>query len=149
MLLKFFFSIICISDAVLITGGYGYETSVGDGAEISAELYMPSSKVSCSLPRLPNLSTADHSVESTGLLCGGHYRQRKTCLQWSQDTGTWEKFLTLDVERMYHVSWTPEPDIGTYLMGGIEDGSGVWNTTTLIKPDGTQEPGFPLHYDTE
>ena len=53
--------------------------------------------------------------------------------------------LTLDVERYSHVSWTPGPEIGTYLIG---NGGDNMRTTTLIKPDGTQELGFSLKYDT-
>ena len=77
-------------------------------------------------------------------MCGGYYTSY-SCLQWSSVNGTWEEYLTLDVGRRLHVSWTPDPDIGTYLMGGWESG----DTTTLIKPDGSQEPGFSLKYDTE
>ena len=53
--------------------------------------------------------------------------------------------MTLDINRADHVSWTPSPLIGTYLMGG-------WHSpmdTTLIKPDGSQEPGFNLKFDLE
>ena len=75
-----------------------------------------------------------------------------SCLQWSSINGTWEEFLTLDVERGNHVSWTPDPNFGTYLMGGVTRNSGMnsvdRNTTTLIKPDGSQEPGFSLKYKT-
>ena len=53
--------------------------------------------------------------------------------------------ITLDVQRYSHVSWTPEPEIGTYLIG---NGGDNMRTTTLIKPDGTQELGFSLKYDT-
>ena len=63
---------------------------------------------------------------------------------WSQDTGTWEEVLTLDVNRQEHVSWTPSSgNTGTYLMGG----SYSKKTTTLVNNDGSQEPGFPLEYD--
>ena len=126
-----------LTDAVLIMGGVSvsYRT---------AELYLPSSGLSCSLPSLPD-SRHSHSVESTGLLCGGGIT-RDSCLQWRSDTGTWEEALTLDVKRERHVSWTPGAGIGTYLMGGGD--SEVRNTTTLITPDGTQEPGFPLKYRT-
>ena len=84
-------------------------------------------------------------MESTGLLCGGDNAvyAEYNCLQWRPDAGTWEDYLTLDVRRFGHVSWTPSSGIGTYLMGGYYNQS----TTTLVKPDGTQEPGFPLKYD--
>ena len=104
---------------------------------------MPSSNVSCALPQLPDYRQ-HHTMESSGLLCGGDYT-KDSCLQWSPDTGSWEELLTLDVGRARHVSWTPGSDIGTYLMGGNLNEK----TTTLIKPDGTQEPGFPLQYNTE
>ena len=141
-----------MTDAVLITGDHKYSN-----ASNTAELYLPSSGLSCSLPSLPDYRYS-HSVESTGLLCSGenkdyddHDGNEKsfldTCLQWRPDTGKWEEALTLSVGRYWHVSWTPSSGIGTYLMGG--DDSASWRTTTLIKPDGTQEPGFPLKYRTE
>ena len=74
-------------------------------------------------------------------MCGGSYT-RDSCLQWSPDTGSWEAAVTLDVERYGHISWTSVTR-GTFLMGGSVSA----RTTTLIKPDGTQEPGFPLKYD--
>ena len=115
-------------------------------AQITAELYLPSSGVSCSLPNLPDLRL-DHSLEITGLLCGGGYSHRDSCIQWNSNAGTWERSITLDVERYAHVSWTPETGIGTYLMGGWEPE--MMRTTTLIKPGGAPEAGFPLKYDTK
>ena len=109
---------------------------------------MPSSGVSCSLPQLPD-KRFGHSVGNTGLLCGGSGTAVEyTCLQWSPDNGTWEELLTWDNKypgRVDHVSWTPRPDIGTYLIGGERSGM----STTWIKPDGTQETGFPLKYNIE
>ena len=122
---------------VLITGSSSYPWD-------TAELYLLSSGGSCSLPQLPH-ARADHTMESSGLLCGGEVTD-DSCLQWSQDTGTWEELLTLDVGRSKHVSWTPGPNIGSYLMGG--DDSAMRRTTTLVKPDGIQEPGFLLKYTT-
>ena len=77
------------------------------------------------------------------ILCGGT-TTTDSCLKWSTDTGTWEEYLTLDVERYDHVSWTPATGIGIYLMGGTASE----RTTTLIGVSGTQEPGFDLQYDT-
>ena len=108
----------------------------------TAELYLPSSGGSCTLPQLPE-DKEFHTVEQRGLLCGG-YNNRDTCLQWSSDNGTWELSLNLDVGREDHVSWTPDPDIGTYLMGG---GASL-RTNTLIKSDLIQEPGFQLKHLT-
>ena len=121
---------------VLITGGDSYT------AWNTAELYLPSVGATCSLPSLPDYRV-EHTVSEDGLLCGGHYTQ-DSCLQWSPDSGTWEEALTLDVSRWAHVSWTPTSgNNGTYLMGGYPS----YQTTTLIKNDGSQEPGFPLKYD--
>ena len=116
---------------VLITGGH-------ESGDNTAELYLPSSGLSCSLASLPDTRSL-HSVESSGLLCGGENTEDTvldTCLQWR--SGTWEESLKLDNGRYGHVSWSPSSGSGTYLMGGYY----TERTTTLIKPDGTQEPGF-------
>ena len=119
--------------AVLITGGDGR-------SGYSAELFLPSSGTSCTLPDLPELRYY-HSSDNN-ILCGGY--KSSNCLQWSPDTGTWEELLTLDLGRLYHVSWTPGNGIGTYLMGG----SGQEITSTLLKPDGSQELSFIPKYPT-
>ena len=126
-------------DAVLITGG------LQDTFLDTAELYLPSSGLSCSLPHLPDYR-AFHTQESSGLLCGG-YITDDTCIQWSPDTGTWDEYLSLELRRFDHVSWTPGTGVGTFLMGGGDGESS--KTTTLVTPKGTQEPGFPLKYDVE
>ena len=123
------------TDAVLITG-----SSLSD----TAELYQPSTGLSCALPQLP-YARSSHTLERSGLMCGGLHTS-DTCLQWSPETwdhGSWQE-LHLDIERNGHVSWTPDNGIGTYLMGGYAPG----RTTTLVKHDGTQEAAFPLKYDT-
>lgn len=129
-------------DAVLITGS---ERSPKN----TAELYVPSTNNSCSLPQLPD-DRDHHTLESSGLLCGGTIDNfgNSNCLQWSSDTGTWEHLLTLDDVRHSHVSWIPRPGIGIYLIGGHSEMPLTPRTTTLIRPDGTQEPGFPLKHDT-
>ena len=86
-----------------------------------------------------------HTLEDSGLMCGG-FMTKTSCVKWSSVNGTWEEYLTLDVGRSYHVSWTPDPDIGTYLIGGLSSASR--NKTTLIKPDSSQELGFSLRYVT-
>ena len=118
--------------AVLITGGKNLNTE---------ELYLPLSGTSCSLAPLPD--TRDYHTADNNILCGGHVTAN-TCLKWSPDTGSWEELLTLDVNRTKHVSWTPGPEVGIYLMGGLVSRK----TTTLIKDDGTQEPAFQLKYET-
>ena len=120
---------------VLITGGYPDSNT--------AELYVPSTGASCTLPSLPD-ERVGHTVTEGGLLCGGYGPDiSDSCLMWSPDSGTWEANVTLDVRREDHVSWTPTSGIGTYLIGGGYSKK----TTTLIKNDGSQEPGFPLRYN--
>ena len=127
-----------VPDAVLIAGTDSYKQD-------TAELYVPSTGLSCALPKLPS-GIWLHTLESSGLLCGGRFYSdiKDICLQWSPDSGSWSEELTLDTERSAHVSWTPDNGIGTYLMGG----SYTMRTTTLVRPDGTQEAAFPLKYDT-
>ena len=124
--------------AVLITG-----SGSGTG-ENTAELFVPTSGTSCTLPPLPQ-GRGSHTVDNN-ILCGGSYSNSDSCLQWNQDTGTWEELLTLELERDSHVSWTPGTGIGTYLIGGWGINSGF--TTTLVTPGGVHVPGFPLKYDT-
>ena len=134
---KDLFDIILV--AVLITGGEG---------ESTAELFLPFAGTSCVLPSLPD-NRARHTVDNN-IICGGKFRYN--CLKWSPDTGSWEALLTLDIYRTEHVSWTPECGRGTYLMGGWHhntDNPYSWNTSTLIKDDGTQEPAFPLKFITQ
>ena len=127
---------IFFPDGVLITGTEYPHMG-------TAELYLPSSSISCSLPKLP-WKRHNHILENLGLMCGG-VGTSGSCIQWN--SGTWDKLkLKLDEERYDHVSWTPDNGIGTYLIGGSLGGNG--RTTTLIKPDGTQEATFPLKYNT-
>ena len=83
-----------------------------------------------------------HTVDNH-ILCGGPGAVY-SCIQWSPDTGTWEVLITMDAERVSHVSWTPANGIGIYLMGGQAHG----DTTTLVKAEGSQETGFLLRYDS-
>ena len=55
-----------------------------------------------------------------------------------------EELVTLEVGRYLHSSWTPDSSSVTYLMGGYTSN----RTTTLITPDGSQEQGFQLKYET-
>ena len=128
-----------MTDAILIVAGLGNDHGVSMN---TAELFVPSSGLSCELPSLSDKNRQGHTVESSGLLCGGFLDVN--CLLWRPDTGTWEDYLQLDVERYLHVSWTPGTDVGNYLMGGSESN----RSTTLVTPEGTQEPGFQLKYDT-
>ena len=128
--------------AVLITGGFG-------ASGFTAELFLPNG-TSCTLPA--SFARLSHTVDNH-IMCGGQdsagYLNSRSCLLWNPDSGTWEDWgEELNIGRYRHVSWTPSGDTsGTYLMGGFGDAS--IRTTTLVKRDGTQEPGFPLIYHTE
>ena len=122
---------------VLITGG--------NPSHNTAELYVPSSGVSCDLPLLPDYRYF-HTVSAGGLICGGYeYDTGNSCIMWSPESGYWHEALTLDARRSGHVSWTPSGgNTGIYLMGGSP---GYTDRATLIKNDRSQEQGFPLKYD--
>ena len=120
---------------VLITGG------TQDIFPATAELYVPSTGESCTLPSLPD-NREFHTSSKGGLICGGFYSPF-SCLLWSPDTASWEEAIDrLDVGRAEHVSWTPSSGNGTYLMGG-----GSWETT-LVTSYGSQEPSFTVKHDT-
>ena len=97
--------------------------------------------LSCSLPDLPDHRS--YHTQDGGLTCGGDDFDSPSCLQWN--SGKWLTSHTLTERRDYHCSWTPEGNIGTFLMGGGSHG----RTTELAKPDGSVESGFSLKYDTE
>ena len=127
-------------EAVLITGGTYNRRS--------AEVFLPATGHSCRLPDLPD-NRWGHTQDG-GLTCGGFdygspADQRTSCLKWSPDSGTWTLSHNLTEERDNHVSWTPDPSLGTYLIGGISNP----RTSELIKPDGSVEQGFSLKYNTE
>ena len=112
---------------------------------------MPSTGKSCVLPILPDY--VSHQTANKNLLCGGTSTS-DSCIEWNPEWnpyyGNWQTSFNLDVGRYSHVSWTPNSGIGTYLMGGKNsDNTPTLRTTTLIKPDGTQEDGFTLRYDTK
>ena len=121
-------------EAVLITGG--------TSTEHSAQVFLPATGWSCRLPDLPDdrwLHTQDG-----GLACGGYGGQNQgtSCLRWSPDSGTWTLSHNLTEERDNHVSWTPDPSLGTYLLGGSHNS----RTTELVKPEGSVEQGFYLKH---
>ena len=121
---------------MLVTGGKD-----GNNAGLNTvELFLPSDGTSCSLPPLPGFRYS-HTLDNN-ILCGGFV---KNCLKLNPNTGSWEQLLTMSQYRNYHVSWTPNNGIGTYLMGGE---SPLLKTTTLIKADGTLANTFALKYDT-
>ena len=139
-------NVLIISVFLLIYQQFRFNSAVSISGVIitnkySAEIYLPSSGTFCTLPNLPDMRV-EHTMDND-MACGGGDTP-DTCIKFSQATGTWENLLTLNVRRTYHVSWTPAAGIGTFLIGGIGTAGG--NSTTLIRPDGTQEPGFQLRY---
>ena len=120
--------------AILITGGYN------NGYLKSAEMFLPSSNTTCSLPELPEARY--YHTQNNDLACGGpSSNTQSTCVKWSSESGSWTQSHTLRQSRFWHVSWATED--GVYLMGGTSS-----RTTELVKEDGSVEDGFSLNYDT-
>ena len=132
-----------VISVVLITGGVGSGTN-------TAEIYDPSTKTSCSLPKLPDLRFRHSQVG--GMLCGGGpVALQKTCVWWTPDSGTWTQSPhTLRHERQGHMSWDKSSLV--YLIGGslrIDPPSREPPyTSEKLKVDGSVEEGFGLKYDT-
>ena len=83
----------------------------------------------------------DHSLDG-GLACGG-----QSCHLWNPETGSWDLSHTLTgSSRVIHTSWTPGPESGTYVIGGV----GSPKSVQLANTDGTVEPQVDsfLRYDT-
>ena len=60
---------------------------------------------------------------------------------WNPDTGTWNTSQKLSERRDAHCSWTPDPQGGTYLIGGVHSPS-----TTEIVHQG-EEVSSRLEFD--
>ena len=86
-------------------------------------------------------------TQDGALTCGGPPGPDTSCLKWSPDSGTWTPSHTLTDYRAEHVSWTPDPSLGTYLIGKLSNYNDM-RTSELVKPDGSVEQGFSLKYDT-
>ena len=141
-----------IISAVLITGGTLDSGEIGN----FTELFIPFSNTTCRLPDLQE--PRDYHSQDNLILCGGTGLNENMnliesvstgCVHWNSSTGSWEELLRFDQWRSGHVSWSPGPDVGTFLMGGQDKFGSPLMTTTLIKPDHSQEPGFPLKYTTK
>ena len=119
-------------EGILITGGENAE-------ELSAEIFVPSTNVSCNFVRLPR-QRRGHSQDGYEV-CGGD-RNPQTCDTWSTD-GTWRTSQSRLLHgRSYHNSWKSRE--GLVLMGGTSSSQ----TTELLKPNGTRQSNFPLVYST-
>ena len=123
--------------AVLISGGVGTNQK-------SAEIYIPVTNSSCSLPELPNRRF--FSTQSGDLLCGGGSdtnslpNTREYCITWSLNA--WSKsHISLLHKRYGHSSWVTRS--GTYLIGGTHSP----RTSELVHEDGSVENGFSLKHN--
>ena len=122
---------------VLITG-----SSFGNG--LTAEIFDPVTKNSCTLPQLPE-PRESHTADG-GLACGGGSSEntQNTCVKWTWTSGTWSLSHTLREPRYDHVSWATTS--GVYLMGGTITGVNS-KTSEKVKLDGSVEEGFSIKYD--
>ena len=126
--------------AILITGGYN-----GDYLK-SAEMFLPSSNTTCSLPQLPE-GRYDHTQDGgPGLACGGPFSSTwNSCDRWI--VGTWTRTShTLREKRGDHLSWSTAE--GVFLIGGWDSLGWDGMTSELVKEDGSVEEGFALKYNT-
>ena len=115
---------------ILISGGYL--------AEYTAEVYVPSTGLSCSLPDLPN-KRKYHTMDGL-LICGGQY-EGTTCLSFI--SGEWITSHNLLESRYFHTSWQTEQ--GLVLMGG----SSSRETTEIVAMDGEQGgSSFAMQHET-
>ena len=131
------YSLFCILFfilGILINGG-----GVLQSAE--AEIYIPPSNTTCSLPKSPE-DRFQHTQDG-GLACGGHPNRdtRTSCDRWT--AGSWTRTHTLREQRASHSSWSTAE--GVFLIGG--ENSPL--TTELVKQDGSVEEGFVLKYNTK
>ena len=135
---------------VLITGGLTHSLVVIDPslALKSAEIYLPDTKTSCSLPQMPKMRR--YHTQDGGLVCGGelefgsHQNSNShiltLCDTW--DNGTWNRSHTLALKRRSHVSWSTSS--GVYLIGGARSSTSI----EIVKKDGAVVADFQTKYST-
>ena len=114
--------------AVLITGGTYWDVEWNKLRDHpwdrkTSELYLPLSGNSC---RLPDIIPNNKHTQDNLLLCGGDVG-----LMWSPLTSTWNQSITPNPARRSHVSWSPGPDIGIFLIGGV---AGIYLTSLVYVP---------------
>ena len=108
----------------------------------SAEIYIPESNTTCSLPPLPEARY--RHTQDGGLACGGGRTTgaHRSCDQWTN--GTWTRTTNLKASRYGHESWSTAE--GVFLIGG--DFNAL--TSELVKEDGSVEGwGFAPRYFTQ
>ena len=127
-----------ISEAILITGGFG--------AKQSAELFLPWQNSTCELPALPD-ERYGH-VQSGNTLCGGGYYSstQRSCVQWSVQQRGWVTLpLTLTEEKRYSSIWRVSQD-SLVIMGGQY---GLMDTSETVSSDGhSTRRTFNMKYPT-
>ena len=110
----------------MITGG---TFNNGDG-----ELFVPFSNTTCRIPDLQE--PRDSHSQDNLILCGGTGLDENMeiiesvstgCVHWNSTSGSWGELLRFDEWRSGHVSWSPGPDVGTYLMGAPKGNVGCRN----------------------
>ena len=107
----------------------------------SAEIYLPDSKTSCTLPNML-LRRYGHTQDGD-LVCGSWISdpQFRYCSKWKN--GVWNPSHSFKEWRVGHVSWATAS--GVYLMGGM----GNMETSALVKEDGSVTECFNLKYQTK
>merc|ERR1719186_2533016 len=112
---------------IAVSGGYGF----GE-AGTTAEVFVPATGLSCSLPTLP-ADRVEHTMDSL-YICGGGYTSTtyNSCLHLHN--GKWTISHTLVDGRVFHCSW--ETEHGLVLMGGNSGGSPF--TSEIVPTDGGQ-----------
>ena len=139
-----------------ITPYPGIAVSGGDGdAGTTAEVFVPSTGQSCSLPTLPD-DRWYHTMDSK-YICGGRYNQT-SCIHLDAGniiiysvivliyiicSGKWTISHNLLQNRYYHCSW--ETEHGLLLMGGVYSPT----TSEIVPTDGGEGgPSFAMKYRT-
>ena len=130
---------VSISEAILITGGYG--------AEQSAEIFLPWQNSTCELPALPD-ERYEH-VQSGHKLCGGRSASTvRSCLQWSVQQGGWVTLpLNLTEKRVLSSAWRDSQANSLVIMGGGDGAADETSETVSSEGDSTRST-FKMKYAT-
>ena len=105
-----------------------------------AEMFIPSTKETFSLPAIPGSPRVWHTLTGT-VLCGGVYPGTpKSCLELTQTGYGWQPYSTaLHEYRMAHSTW--DSPSGIFLLGGYYSG----DSTELVTSTGSTSQ-FSLNY---
>ena len=105
-----------------------------------AEMFIPSTKETFSLPAIPGSPRVWHTLTGT-VLCGGAYPGTSTnCLQLKENGAGWQSYSSsLNKSRMAHSAW--DSPSGVLLMGGYYSG----DSTELLTSTGSTSQ-FSLNY---